>query len=289
MKLFKTNGCFKSCFSFGCLSILLLFLVLIFVIQKKSLNTDLFNTKDNTTNVSVKDKKNTLAVIVAMSDSENANDQVNKVLNFAKDINADSVFHLGDLTHLGVPANLMAISGIFKKSDLTVYSVPGDRDLWKSRGLASYNKYLGKSYGLHTINGINFLFIDNANEYEGIDDKQWNFIKENLDKSNFIVLHNPLFSTNIPLIGDKKMGEYDNIVNTQRKELLDMVRNSNVKAIFAGDQHYYSETPDAKKPNLKQFVVSSINPNRSIQLPNFTVLTVFDDLSYKVDKVVLGN
>lgn len=292
MKTIKFPGCWRGCISLGCLTFVLLFLGLYILIGKKSLDFKLFGLENtfNQNNKKIDDaNKEVLFKVVLLSDSEGMNDEVLSVLNYAKDANIANVFHMGDLTHLGVSSNLKSISDAFDSSGLDVYTVPGDRDLWKSKGLSAYNDYFGQSYHYENISGIGFLFIDNSNEYEGLLPDEWKFIEDNLDKTTFVIVHNALMKTDVPFIGNKIMGEYDSSVNEQRIKLLDMIRNSNVKAIFAGDQHYYSETTDSKKSELKQYVIGTVNAEKSIQLPSFAILSVFGDLSYKVDKVLLEN
>jgi len=292
MKKFKVPGCLRSCFSLGCLGFGLLVILAIVLIWKKPLNTTIFNIREQNQDKSAKllpDRPIVLKVVL-LSDSEGVNDMVKRVLMYAKDENIDYVFHLGDLTHLGVPESFKELKELFDSFEgLNIYTVPGDRDLWKSKGISSYETYFGNSYRYETINGVNFLFIDNANEYEGISDKQWSFIEEHISTSDFILIHNVLIPTGVPLVGNKIMGEYDRNVSEQRTKLLSMIRESNVKAVFSGDQHYYSETTDKEKPSLKQYVLGTVNVDRSMQAPSFAVLTIYEDGSYSVEKIVLGN
>lgn len=204
------------------------------------------------------------------------------------DLSAEAnIVQLGDITHLGVLDDFERYFGIIKKSGRTFYNIPGDRDLWKSGGLDNYSKYLGQSYYIKTIGNSKFLFIDNANEYEGISDEQFKFIEENLSDVDFVFMHNPIYFEGSPLssIIRKGMGQYDPEVDKQRERLLQLIRDSNTKAVFGGDQHIYSESIDSNDKELKHYVVGSLNSKLNIGGRSFVILTTYKNGDYDVNKV----
>lgn len=200
------------------------------------------------------------------------------------------VILMGDITSLGVIDDMEKVKNEMDKSKMTYYAVPGDRDLWKSHGLKNFNQVFGSSYYLKDIDGVKFMFIDNADEYAGISDDQFKFIKDNISDTDFIFLHNPIFfGGNIfKKLFRKGMGQYSGDVDVQRIELLKIIRNSNVKSVFAGDQHVYSESKDDVKDTLMHYVVGSLNRSRSVGNASYAILTIYNDNSYSVENFPLA-
>lgn len=234
----------------------------------------------------VKDKP-ILTRVAVMSDSESDWNSLGIALKEVKARGIEHVIHLGDLTQLGVEADFAVAKKLFDESGLNYYVVPGDRDLWKSGGSVSgFSKYFGDSYRLVEIDSINVMLIDNSNEFEGIDPDQWQFIESNLPNSDWIVIHNPIHISS-SIVGQKGMGDYSQEVEDQRVALLDKVKNSDVKIVLAGDQHLFSENVDTDRRSLSYYVAGSLSQGRNLQQPNFFIITVYEDMDYTVEQVVL--
>lgn len=305
MKVFTLKNCTSAILSAGCLIFIATIIVIFIIVRNYNNKKPLFyfnnklniekpidniykdtqNTKLNSNN------KQVLIKVGLIADTENYWDNTNKAIDYLENQDIKFIIHLGDVTILGVPEDLKTAKELFNKSSVKIYPVPGDRDLWKSRqtqnGLAAFNSVFGNSYGVVEENGIKFLLLDNANIYEGINDDQWKFIHENIDTSNFVFFHNPIFFKDNFLFGDKGMGQYDEEVDKQRQELLALIRKSPVKAVFAGNQHLFSETVDSEDTDLFHYVIGSLNSERNLELPNFSILTIYDDGDYYIEKIVL--
>ncbi|PJC24035.1 hypothetical protein CO058_00180 [candidate division WWE3 bacterium CG_4_9_14_0_2_um_filter_35_11] len=220
-----------------------------------------------------------------ISDSESDWNYLELALSELKKQGVSDVFHLGDITHLGVSVDLADANKYFVDSGLKIYPIPGDRDLWKSRGIEAFSSVFGESYRVVDINGVKFLLINNADEYEGIDDVQMRFISGNISSSSFVLFHNPIYF-GIRSLWGKGMGEYSSSVDTQRKLLLDQIRSTDsVSAVFAGDQHLFSENVDETRNTLFHYIIGSTNSERNIERPNLAILTVYDDGDYYVEKI----
>lgn len=279
----------KSCIvagcSVSCLSFILLIVLAIFLISK-------FNVLDNwflqnstqKSHMSLKSKP--IAITVGLiSDTESDWDYLEIALNDLKNRGVTDVFHLGDISHLGVPKDLSTANEYFVKSGLKVHPIPGDRDLWKSKGLEAFSSVFGPAYGVVEVGNVKFLLINNSDEYEGIDDVQWKYISDNILTSKFILLHNPIYF-GIRSLWGKGMGEYSTTVDSQRKSLLDMARSSgSVSAIFGGDQHLFSESVDSVRDALFHYIVGATSSDRNLERPNMAVLTVYEDGDYYVEKI----
>lgn len=279
----------KSCIvagcSVSCLSLILLIVLAFFLISKFNVLDNWFlHNSTQKTHLSPKDKPVAIAVGL-ISDSESDWDYLETALNELKARGITDVFHLGDISHLGVLADLSMANDYFIKSGLKVHPIPGDRDLWKSKGLEAFSSVFVSPYELVEIKGIKFLLINNSDEYEGIDVAQWKYIQENLPSSKFVLLHNPIYFGTRSLWG-KGMGEYSTSVDSQRKILLDLARSSNnVLAVFGGDQHLFSENLDDTRDTLFHYIVGSTSSDRNLERPNMAVLTVYEDGDYYVEKI----
>ncbi len=304
MKKERISSCLFSSMSVGCFFIIavIIFVFLAFVkgkgvdgvLKHKVVDIDenaVSNEHNEDTHLFPKNK-NIRVKIAILSDSESDLKNINEALEKAKENGADMIIHLGDISQLGVLEDLDNIKVLFEESGLPYYATPGDRDLWaylygRYQTVNGFEKVFGKSYQVVEKNGNKFLIINNADEFEGIDDEQWEFIEKNIDDADFIFLHNPIEFDDSLLLSHKGMGQYDEGVEEQRKKLLDMVKKSNVKAVFGGDQHRFTEYKDKEKNNLFYYVIGALNSERNLEDPSFAVLTIYDDGDYYVKKVKL--
>ena len=262
----------KSCVvagcSVSCLSLVLLIVLGFFLISKFSIvNNWLFQNSTQKSHLSSKNKP--IAITVGLiSDTESDWDYLEIALNDLKNRGVTDVFHLGDISHLGVPKDLSTANEYFVKSGLKVHPIPGDRDLWKSKGIEAFSSVFGPAYGVVEVGNVKFLLINNSDEYEGIDEVQWKYISDNILLSKFILLHNPIYFGNRSLWG-KGMGEYSASVDSQRKSLLDLARSSaNMSAVFGGDQHLFSENVDSERGTLFHYIVGAANFVRNVERSN---------------------
>ena len=283
MRKLNFKNCVLAVLSVGCLTAIALFIAAVLLFQKYY--PVIKAPKENKSTHLISKEKPVKLSVGLIADTENDWDNTQKALNEIKSKNIEYVFHVGDLTQLGVSEDFQSIKKLFDNSGLKVYSVPGDRDLWKSSGVSGYEKWFGMPYQFIVINGLRFIFIDNSNEYEGIGPEEWQFIEQNVTASDFVILHNPLHVGSFAL-GRKGMGEYSNEVDTQRIRLLGLIRPTNVKAVFAGDQHIFSENVDEQLNDLFHYVVGSLNQERSL-VPTYAILSVYEDGDYFVENINL--
>ena len=276
------NNCFGFCCSTGCLFIALIISLLFYFFYDFS---KLDNSKASEQIVNDESTQTVLKILLA-SDTESDFENIDYFArNAVANETPDLTIFLGDLTSLGVIDDFSKIDQIFSPNTGNVLFVPGDRDLWKSNGVTNFKKIFGENYSFKEVNGFGLLFIDNADEYKGIDAKQFAFIKQNIDNSDFIFLHNPVyFDSSLLGIIKKGMGRYSQDVEKQRIELLDIIEKSKVKAVFAGDQHLFNHYPDNDKNGLDFFIIGALAQSRNLDQPNYAVLTVSKDGSYKVEK-----
>ena len=290
--MFRINfiRCLTAFISAGCLFIILI-LILIGLLSKKVIESNplLSDTTLITQGSHVKPQpKQKLMVVGLISDTESDFENTQKALDYFKKAKVDMVIHLGDMTSLGVEEDFKRFYDLFKDSGLEFYSVPGDRDLWKSHGMSNFQKFFGDGFNVIKYDNVKLLLINNADEYSKIDNNQWQFISNNIKDSDFVFFHNPIFNNKSFILGSKGMGDYDLEVDEQRKELLKLVRSNKVLSTFAGDQHVFSESVDTEKPSLNHYVIGSANSKRAIGHPSFSLLTIYIDKDYYVQKLSIN-
>ena len=77
-------------------------------------------------------------------------------------------------------------------------------------------------------------------------------------------------------------------VKEQAEEILSTIRESNVKAVIAGDHHSFSQYKDEVDKNLEHIVIGPVTDARAEQSKtSITMLNVYDDDSYSVEEVYL--
>lgn len=201
----------------------------------------------------------------------------------------DGTIILGDLTFFGIKRDLVEFSDELQSCKKPLYVIPGDRDLYASKGLTNYLEVFPKHFFYDETN--EFLFIDNADEYNGISDQQFSYITEHINKTKYVFLHNPIYygDSLIDQLFKKGMGQYDPEVEEQRIKLLEIIRNANVKAVFAGDRHVFSQSVDNVKNSLSHYVIGSLNTERSISGATYAIFTIYKDGTYTVENIGLAN
>jgi len=230
-----------------------------------------------------------------MADSHNNDENLRKALIAAKAAGVDVVFYLGDYTDFGVKDKLVEAKNIMDESGLLYYSLPGDRDLdINDMPVATHQNYFdvfGQPRVSVTIGDIKFVLLNNSANYTVIDkDIIGQFIEE-LEGADYVLLAQPLYhplaSYGKPVMGLVK-GEVVADVKEQADELLNAIRDSDVKAIFAADQHSFSEYPDEADSGLEHVVLGPITDARAEQKKtSITLLVVYDDGSYSIEEAYL--
>ncbi len=230
--------------------------------------------------------KTTLGIV---TDSHNFNDNLEKAVSKAKDKGARNLAFLGDYSDVGTVKELADGKKVMDASGLWYFSIPGDHDHDLGDGaLSHFNEVFGARYGVKVVDGVRLVWLDNSANYTLIDQAQMDWFTKTLSASSdgvptFVFLSNPLYNKD----GFKLMGELNEDVKFQANQLLSILRNSSVKAIFAGDNHLSSRSADPIKSEIEHIVVGSLAKERNLQTPRFGMLYVFEDGSFKFEEVVL--
>jgi len=239
-----------------------------------------------------------IAVKVGLfADAEGDWKNLEKSLNRMEDLSVDVVFFLGDLTRWGSKDDLLEGKAALENSKLLIYVLPGDHDLAASvldgdiLGLKNFGEVFGEYNHLYKKEGYTFLLFNNSANFSTITDADFDFFTRNIATADFVILSQPLyhpFSSRIMGVVDGK--EVSN-VSKQSQKMLDLIRNSKVKAIISADQHMFSNSFDPEKSSLRHIVIGALVSNseeiRNPQAPRFAILDVFTDGTFRVVDMVL--
>jgi predicted phosphodiesterase len=244
---------------------------------------------EKTTNRAVAENVNFSIAILA--DSHSSYDNLDTALDMAKEAKVTYTFFLGDYTDLGISDDLQQAKEVMDRSDLDYSSLPGDHDLWKSVGPQNFIDVFGKNYFTKTINGIKFVGLDNSANYTLISTEQMAWFKKELAGADFVLLSQPLYHPSSGRVMGTINGEQNAEVHAQAQEILKMIRESEVKAVIAGDLHMSSQNKDPEKPKLMHYVVGALTDERNLQTPRFAMFKALkqaDDLGdYAIEDVLL--
>jgi len=185
-----------------------------------------------------------------------------------KELNPDAIIHCGDFTHSGTKADFAYGKSILDATGVDWYAVPGNHDAITGEVKNELRILYGAAdtkgfYYSRRFGGIAVSFLDvcvrsKENTY-AIDDSALDwlgiFLKENPDKTVFLVCHIPVrhktviadqgtFNYGERIIRGKIFGRYiDKVIGKieNAKKLRKLIsENSHVKAVFSGHWHINS-------------------------------------------------
>ncbi|MEN9388942.1 MAG: hypothetical protein RLY61_26 [Candidatus Parcubacteria bacterium] len=269
-------------------------------VSNNSTPDDTSNTMDATKDAGVSNKvldsdnkTNDEAFTIALfADSHLDTENLTKALNLTKEVHASSIIHLGDHTDLGLLPDLQKAKAILDESSITYYAIPGDRDLWETTGPANFIEVFGTNKHTFTLGRIKFVVLDNSRNFSKIPEEDVEWFKKEVVDASFVVLSQPIYHPSNKVMGNFE-GENIVSVRAQADELLELIRQSNVKAIIAGDHHLSSEVLDPQKPELVHYVIGAITreindkPQSILQTSRISILEVFANGTFKMREELL--
>lgn len=229
-----------------------------------------------------------------LADSHNDNASLKRAIAQARRVYSDLSFiiGLGDYTDVGTLEELKKAKDEFDLSGLRYFLLAGDHDLWDSRNrnlppVANFKEVFGPPYQSFTFNNLRFLLLDNSDNYEGLGVEQQKWASNELDKAKeekvsgiFVFIHEPLYHPS----SDHFMGRVEKQLKQEAKGLIYQFKAAGIKKVFSGDIHYFSEYEDPET-KLSMVTVGAITTERNPQLPRFTVVSVFEDGTTKVEDI----
>jgi predicted phosphodiesterase len=231
------------------------------------------------------------------ADSEGHNENLTKALDIMEDLSVDGAFFLGDLTQWGSSEELREGKAILDQAGFELSVLPGDHDLAASvaeddlLGRSKFLEFFGEPNQVYEKGGYKFVLLDNSANFSPLEDSAFDWFSESLDGVDFVVLSQPLYHPTNPRVMGVVDGQVVSTVKYQAEQLLELIRDSDVRAVIAADQHYFSNNPDPESDNLRHIAIGALVSNspelRSPQSPRLAVLEIYSDDTYKVSEVLL--
>jgi predicted phosphodiesterase len=239
--------------------------------------------------------------IAFIADSHNFNGVMANALSQAKENGVSQVFHLGDMTDWGDVTSLQNAKSVLDSSELAYYTLPGDHDLAESaslglQGARNFTRVFGKNYRSVTVDDYKFVLLDNSANYTVVDSAQMDWFREEVKDADFVLLPQPVYISADNIFHRTRVmgivdGELVTKVNEQAQEILGIIRESNVRAVFFADHHMSSTAKDPVNEDLAHYGVGAVVSNseglRSLQKSRFSILTVYNFGDFEVSEVVL--
>ena len=231
-------------------------------------------------------------VVAIFADSHSDTDNLNKAISVAKSLNTDVILHLGDHTNLGIVPDLQKAKNTLELSGIKYYALPGDRDLWESTGPQNFIEVFGTNRHSFKLGEFKFVLLDNSRNFSRIPQEDVDWFSKEVTDASFVLLSQPLYHPS-----NKVMGIYDGekivAVRNQAEEILEMIRQSNVKAIISAEHHLSSETLDPIKPELVHYVVGAVTseindkPQAILQTSRISILELDSNGTFKIHEELL--
>ncbi|GIW69777.1 MAG: hypothetical protein KatS3mg101_0524 [Patescibacteria group bacterium] len=251
--------------------------------------------------------KDVLVKLAVLSDIHDDLINLEKALDEVRARGIEYAFVLGDLTGYGDVASLRKVKDVLDASGLVYYALPGDHDLAQSLDTSNFNDVFGKEYGKIKIAGYNFIYFNNSANFTKISPAAISWLENEISDADFILLSQPLYTKGLTApfdkiymgstngeLKDESLADEQEAVLTQGQLLLSLIRrNPSLKAVVAGDHHKSSFLQDAERTSLMHYVVGAVTstlneyPQSALQTSRFSVLSIFQDGSYKIEDVVL--
>ncbi len=230
--------------------------------------------------------------ISIFADSHGDSLNMTKAITLAKESNSTTLLHLGDLTNLGLVDDLQKAYSELAASGMTFYAIPGDRDLWQTSGPQNFKSVFGETHYVFNIKDSKLVVFDNSMNFSNIPQQDLDWFFTQVPDADFVFLSQPLYHPSNKVMGNFEGEEIIN-VKKQANQMLDAIRDSEVKAVFAAEHHMSSETQDPVNEKLTHYVMGAITstinerPQSILQTPRFSILTINQDGTYTVEEKVL--
>lgn len=165
------------------------------------------------------------------------------IIESAKENGARFMVDTGDVSGNGSRDELMLYKNLVDESGLEFHTVPGNHDVGSGGVSQEYEEIIGPYYFSFDYAGDHFIIIDNADDRTGIDDRQMQWLSEDLATNNgmahqFVFAHIPMADASLP--SEHVSGEKGGEGLRSGRQLVELAVDSpNVEAFFFGHIHAY--------------------------------------------------
>lgn len=170
-----------------------------------------------------------------MADIHSDTTHLERALIKAKEDGLELVIVAGDLTKVGKVEELRVVKEVLDQSGMEYYAIPGNHD----KNIGTFKELFGDNYRSFRKGEYKFILIDNSS-WRGLGVEQRRWLEAEVGECRIIyclvIMHMPLnngFSEHV-------MGEDNEKVTAEAKELVVLLRDNGVKEIMAGHLHYAS-------------------------------------------------
>lgn len=224
-----------------------------------------------------------------ISDTHNDTDIYPQIITkLASRSDIEFVAHLGDHGSGGEIAELQQSKAQLDRLPQPVYVLPGDHDLnWlPQRDASNFKQVFGLNQTSYHIQhrDEHFIFLDVSNSSQGLSNHDWQWLDTTLNDisqgSIYVFMSTPLSN---PFLTFKEMGSQSQKVEQQARQLGQILKSHNVKAIFAGDTHTFSQYND-EYTGLPIVTVGAAGTNKN-PLPMYVLVEILSDGGYNVTSI----
>jgi len=280
----------KKIYLFYILTLILIVLSSLFFLYKRTQKSE--NLSPQPIKYTKTPSSNIVYSISIMSDPHLSLDNLKKALAMSKELNVSYIIVVGDLSDFGTAANLRELKKVLDTSALPYLVLPGDRDVYLN-GLESNinNSYFVNVFADNNIcsnqllNQYEILCLSNPYNYILLPDDYLTNFYENLKRASVLVSSQPIYNSQSNIY----MGYYDSGVKHQGGEILSALNASSVQLSISGDAHFFSNYSDPYNTHISYFTLGALTDERNIQQPNFAVLKKYENGSFSLDPVFLGD
>lgn len=235
--------------------------------------------------------------VLLVADSHSENNYLKKAITqgLQKESTIKEIIGLGDYTEVGTIEELESAKKVFDEAGVRYFLVPGDHDLWDSRDKgkipsANFREVFGLSYQTFVERGVQFILINNADNYAGLGEEQIKWVTDTLEKAKndpevhtlLVFVHTPLYHPS----SDHVMGKVDNNLKQEAKNLIRTFKDYGVKQVFAGDIHFFGSYTEPET-GMKMTTLGALATQRNTQAPNYAILRIHEDGSVSVEDVMV--
>ncbi len=201
------------------------------------------------------------------------------------------------MTRYGTVEEFKKVKEILDSSKVEFLAIPGDHDLAHSvdygdiEGRKNFKEVFGDTSHIYEEEGHKFLLFDNSANFTKVGEEEMAWFRDHVKTSHFVFLSQPLYHpTNSRVMGVFE-GDVVSTVHLQAEEMLELVRESEVRAIVAADHHFYSENKDPEREGLMHFALGALVSNkdsmRNLQSSRYALLKIYKNGDYSIEEVVL--
>jgi len=235
----------------------------------------------------IKEETKPFLSFAVIGDPESDIDNLQRALEKVKEQNLSLAVLVGDLTKYGSDQQFQEVKEVLEKGEVNYFPLIGNHDLWLTRetGRDIYPQYFGDRYYSMEIEGLQFIFLDNADQWQGMGQTQLDWLAEKLrnDAETIIFSHIPFYHPE----SEKVMDEYSQELTSEVEFVLEKICQKPPLALISGHIHhtddYFYLCPEGEK--IRMINAGSVNETRNWQLPRFLRIDLFKSGDLEIEEV----